>query len=440
MESMPIVNQDFPLSADARKDHLKEILRDSTPISTVKVPGHGSQNVYRIPLQFLSYNPYNTRFLSQAKTWQKRLGRKLSNEDPEDVAKIEEFLWSYKKDKNENTINSLIKEGQLQPGVVTLDGLILAGNRRFRLLNEIDRNPDKYNTQHANIAGLKFFEAAILDTVLEDKEVVRYESFYQYGAEDKVDYDPIQKYIAAKEQRDFGFSNKEIADNFAALTNGDERIVQRWLDVFELMAEYLEYIGEPEIYTALSGAEESFLNLLDTKKSLELGSTQSKSWDYDPMDIADLQLRYFDYIRAGKSTHDFRLFKKVFLTKIRWDDFNANVQSTVEEATEEIPSIDEYRRMYPEETEDTISVIRNNDFKEKTLKPLNQLYGAENAFFVSKAEEETPYKIAQQAYQKLDKLSTLLDLGLDRISDLDELLAKVKDIQKLAGKIKMKID
>lgn len=52
---MPIINQDFPLSAEARKDHLKEILRDSTPISTVKVPGHGSQNVYRIPLQFLSY-------------------------------------------------------------------------------------------------------------------------------------------------------------------------------------------------------------------------------------------------------------------------------------------------------------------------------------------------------------------------------------------------
>ena len=308
---MPVINKDFPLSAEARKNHLKKILQDDTPISSVKVPGHGSKNVYRIPLQFLSYNPYNTRFLSQAKTWQTRLGRRLSNENPEDVAKIEEFLWSYKKEKNENTINSLIKEGQLQPGVVTLDGLILAGNRRFRLLNEIDRNPDKYNTQHANIDGLKYFEAAILDTTLLEKDIVRYESFYQYGAEDKVDYDPIQKYIAAKEQKNYNFSLNEIAANFAALTNGDTKIVQRWLDVYELMYEYLQYIGEPEIFTALSGTEESFLNLLDTKKSLERGSTQSKSWDYDSMDIADLQLRYFDYIRAGKSTHDFRIFKKI---------------------------------------------------------------------------------------------------------------------------------
>lgn len=435
---MPVINQDFPLSAAARKEHLKEI-RNGVSISSVKVPGHGSLPVYKIPLQYLSYNPYNTRFLSQSKTWQKRLGRRLSNEKPEDVEKIEEFLWSYKKDKNESTINSLIKEGQLQPGIVTVDGLILAGNRRFRLLNEIDRHPDKYNTHNANLDGLKYFEAAILDTVLTEKQIVRYESFYQYGAEDKVDYDPIQKYIAAKEQKDYGFGLSEIADNFAALTNGDEKIVQRWLDVYDLMAEYLEYIGEPEIYTSLAGTEESFLNLLDTKKSLERGRTRNESWDYDLMDIADLQLRYFDYIRAGKSTHDFRIFKKIFLNKSRWEEFNTNVQKVAEEAMSEIPSIDEYRSKYPEESEDNISVIRNNDFITKTLKSLNKLYGTENAFLVSKAEDETPCKIAQQAYQKLDKLATLLDQDAG-CGDYDELLEKIRDIQKLVGRIKMKID
>ncbi len=437
---MPVINKDFPLSASARKEHLKKILSDSTPISSVKVPGHGSQPVYRIPLQYLSYNPYNTRFLSQAKTWQKRLGRRLSNENPDDVEKIEEFLWSYKKDKNESTINSLIKEGQLQPGVVTLDGLILAGNRRFRLLNEIDRHPDKYNKHNANIDGLKCFEAAILDTVLLEKDIVRYESFYQYGAEDKVDYDPIQKYIAAKEQKDYDFSLSEIAANFAALTNGDTKIVQKWLDVYDLMAEYLKYIGEPEIYTALSGTEESFLNLLDTTKSLERGSTQSKSWDYDAMDIGDLQLRYYDYIRVGKSTHDFRIFKKVFLDKSRWEDFNASVRDIVDEAAEEIPNLDEYRRKFPEETEDSISEIRSNDYKKKTEDKLNQIYGDEKAYLISKEGEETPLKTAQQAYQKLEKLASFLDKDVDRMANLDELLDKVRDIQKLVGKIKMKID
>lgn len=436
---MPVINKDFPLSAAARKEHLNEI-KKGTSIGSVKVPGHGSLPVYRIPLQYLSYNPYNTRFLSQAKTWQRRLARKLSNEKPEDVEKIEEFLWDYKKDKNENTINSLIREGQLQPGIVTLDGLILAGNRRFRLLNEIDRHPDKYNNHNANIDGLKYFEAAILDTVLTDKEIVKYESFYQYGAEDKVDYDPIQKYIAAKDQKGYGFELPEIAANFAALTNGNEKIVQMWLDVYDLMAEYLDYIGEPEIYTSLEEKEESFLNLYKTKLSLERGRTKNASWDYDPMDIGDLQLRYFDYIHIGKSTHDFRIFKDVFLNKSRWKEFNANVRNAVEAAMEEIPTIDNYRSKYPEQTEDAISIIRNNDFKEKAEKPLNKLYGAENAFLVSKTEEETPYKIAQQAYQKLEKLEMLLNEGLDKSVDNDELLGKVRDLQKLIGKIKMLID
>ena len=163
-------------------------------------------------------------------------------------------------------------------------------------------------------------------------------------------------------------------------------------------------------------------------------------WDYNDFDIADLKLRYFDYIRMGLSTHRFRIFKDVFLAQNRWDAFNASVQEIVNNASEEIPSLDEYRSNHPEETEERISDIRKNDYKEKTEDTLNQLYGAENAFLVSKAEEATPYKIAQQAYQKLEKLANLLENGTDRITDIDELLEKVRNIQKITGRIKMKLD
>lgn len=432
---MPFVNQGFPLSAAVRMDYLNK-LKEGKPISTVKVPGHGTQPVYRIKLQYLSYNPYNTRFLSHAKTWEKRLGRELDNERPEDVEQIEKFLWEYKKDKNENTINSLIREGQLQPGVVTLDGLILAGNRRFRLINEIDRNPAKYGI-HAN---LQEFEAAILDTTLEKKDIVEYESFYQYGQEDKVDYDPIQKYIAAWEQRNVHkFSFEKIAANFAALTNGDIKIVKRWLDVYDLMDEYLDYIDEPGIYTALTGNEESFLNLLDTIKSLR-GRAQNTSWPYTDFDIDDLKLRYYDYIRIGKSTHEFRLFKKIFLNKTRWTKFNATVKKSVEDASDGFLSIDEYRSKFKNDNEEQISVRRKNDFKEKTEKKLDKLFGDERSYIQSKEEEETPLKTAQQAYQKLEKLMSLVDNGLDNSVNVDELLEKVKDIQKIVGKIKQTID
>lgn len=251
---MAVLGTDFPKTRDARRAKLAEIKAvEDAAISTMKVPGHGTQKVYRIPLEFLSYNPYNTRFLAQAKTLETRIGRELSDERVDDVKEIEQFIWVLKQEKNDNTITSLIKEGQLQPGVVTPSGVILSGNRRFRLLNEIQRNYKKYAKPGVNLDGLQYFEAAILDTELTDKEIRKYESFYQYGNEDKVEYDPIQKYLAASEHMKLGYDEKEIADNFLTLTNGSEKKVKEWLSEFELMEEYLDYIGETGIYTALAG-------------------------------------------------------------------------------------------------------------------------------------------------------------------------------------------
>ncbi len=195
-------------------------------------------NVYRIPLTAVSYNPYNTRFLAQAKTLEKRLGRKLNDEIADDILEIEKFIWDEKPDKNVETINSLCKNGQLEPGVVSIDGVILSGNRRFRMINEIARNYDKYG----NNDELNYFEAVIMDSQLTEKEIVRFESFFTYGMGEKVDYDPIQKYIAVEEQHNLGLTYKEIADNFSQLTQGDDKIVKKWLNIFKLMKEYLIYI------------------------------------------------------------------------------------------------------------------------------------------------------------------------------------------------------
>ena len=66
---MAIIGENFPKTREARRAMLLEIKgQDNSVISTMKVPGHGVSKVYRIPLEYLSYNPYNTRFLAQAKT------------------------------------------------------------------------------------------------------------------------------------------------------------------------------------------------------------------------------------------------------------------------------------------------------------------------------------------------------------------------------------
>ena len=432
---MANIGENFPQSRQARREKLLEIKRNSEAISTVKVPGHGLLNVYRIPLECLSYNPYNTRFLAQAKTLERRIGRKLRDDDAENETKIEDFIWNEKRDKNESTIESLLKNGQLQPGVVTIEGVILSGNRRFRLINDISRNPSKYSNNTTRIDNLRYFEAAILDDSLSEKDIVRYEAFYQYGVEDKTDYDPIQKYIAAAEQKNLGFDEQEIADNFATMTDGNKKTVVKWLEVYALMEEYLTYIGEPGIYTALEGKEEAFLELRTTFNSFNNGRAGTGvMWAYDENDLADLKMRFFDYIRTDMPTHNFRIFKSVFQNKAEWDKFNGRVETQTQ--TSNVKSFDEYRKDYNDTDEGNLSKIRGRDFKEKNSKALGSIYKEVNAAYAEKELEATPIKVTSSIIDKIEKLQAMVE---DNKKYDDAFLQNLNTIQEKIEEIKQKI-
>jgi len=434
---MATIGTNFPKTRDARRAKLQEIKgQKESAISTVKVPGHGTQRVYRIPLEFLSYNPYNTRFLAQAKTLETRFGRELSDEREEDIKEIEKFLWDYKKDKNDNTIISLIKEGQLQPGVVTPSGVILSGNRRFRLLNEIQRNYKKYAKPGVNLDGLQYFEAAILDTELSEKEIRKYESFYQYGNEDKVEYDPIQKYIAANEQKLLGYDEKEIADNFLTLTGGKDTKVKEWLAEYELMEEYLAYIGERGIYTALERREEAFINLYKTLKSFKQGKAGKGIWAFDDFDLEDLKLRYFDFIWLNQATHDFRDFHKIFSDEKRWKIFNSSVKKCV---SQPLQTLDEYREAHKDNSETEISRFREIDFKSTFGKELNKAFGDERAVIINRETEETPWRLIEQIEERISKIEKLIDEGSKEVES-DDFFEKVKGILRKIGHVKQRLD
>ena len=431
---MAEIGKDFPQTREARKAKLQEIRQSGNKIGTVKVPGRGTQDVFRIPLQYLSYNPYNTRFLAQSKTLEKTLGRDLRDDDPEDVKQIEEFIWKEKETKNNSTIDSLIKDGQLVPGVVTIDGVVLSGNRRFRLLNEISRNKSKYGSGHANLDGLGYFEAAIIPEELDKRETIKYESFYQYGAEDKADYDPIQKYIAAHDQKLLGFEDKEIADNFRNLTGGNPKEVEKWLEVYDLMEEYLDYIGENGIYTALEGKEEAFLQLRTVYKSFKNSRGGGVvDWDFDENDLADLKCRFYDFLRIDLPTHSFRIFKKAFKSRDDWKKFNAEV----EDETEEIDSFVEYRNNYEDLSIDEISRRRNRDYKDRNAATFGKIYAKLNSTYAEKEVQETPLNISSQILQKIKKLSEELSQHDDYS---EELIDNIRTIQQEIGRIKQQID
>lgn len=136
------------MNKDLRIKKLKEIVDKQTPYMTgirIRYKGEIREfNAYQIPLEFLIYNKYNGRIGSVVKSFEKQ-HRPLNPEDPEDIKRIEDYLYASKPGRNDITLKNLVENGQQQYGIVTNDGVIIDGNRRACLLNRIYR--DRKNGQ-----------------------------------------------------------------------------------------------------------------------------------------------------------------------------------------------------------------------------------------------------------------------------------------------------
>lgn len=330
--------------------HLKETKKPAMTGIRIKYNGEiQSFNAYQIPLDILTYNPYNGRIGSVVKSYERQHHR-LDPENPEDVKIIEDFLWSSKVNANEATMASLLKDHQKQYGIVTADGKIIDGNRRASLLNRLFRDPsiNANDKQHC-----RFFLAIILPQDADKKEIIRLETTYQMGEEGKVDYNPIEKYLKCGDLIEAGFTETEIA----AFMNIKPREVMMYLRVLRLMDDYLETYGYEGMYTQL-GKEDSFQKLDSWYRQYTSGGV-SGMWDYDiEEDVADMKALAFDYIRLGFDQNDFRDIirtptaanpsSSLFACKDIWQDFAAEhfdivdgaVETPVQEIIDQNPGAD----------------------------------------------------------------------------------------------------
>ena len=183
------------MDAKLRGEEIKKITENESNayITGVRLRYEGeiqTFNAYKIPLKYLVYNKYNGRIGSAVKSFEVQ-NHSLNPEKNEDCKIIEKFLWESKEDRNKKTENSLIINGQQQWGIVTADGVIIDGNRRASLLNKIydKRESIKHNVDHC-----EYFIAIVLPNNATKKEIMKLETTYQMGQDEKLDYNPIEKY------------------------------------------------------------------------------------------------------------------------------------------------------------------------------------------------------------------------------------------------------
>lgn len=331
------------MNKEVRKEKIQKVInscKDRTDLLNHEIMWEGqlkTEKVYNIPLSYLIYNKYNGRILSRTKSLEKQ-NQIIDVETEVGRDLIEKLLWESKIDRNKKTLQSIRDFGQQKVGIITKDGVIIDGNRRATLLNKIDRTG--------------YFKAIVLPVTLEENpiEIERLETTYQMGEDEKLGYNPIEKYLKAKQIFDKltpKITKTEAIKSISDWMGEKESEVKKYLDTMAVMDEYLEYLEYDGIYTQLDSREDQFLFLTKWLNNF-YGETSKKAFDgYSDSDVDELKSIAFDYLRF-RNEYDGKEFRNLaegnrdkhfFGDKEIWSSFSSRHNEIIQKLPEE-PQID----------------------------------------------------------------------------------------------------
>lgn len=424
------------MDAKLRIEKLEEIKQKHSPQGSKRIPYKTRKamdmDAFEIPLECLIFNKYNARIGTFVKTYEKQHGP-INPETDDGKKLIADFLWRSKESRNKATLKDIEERGQLVIGIVTKDGVIIDGNRRCMLLERAQRN---------------HFLAVILDDELKDnpREIRQLETVYQLGMDEKVDYNPIEKYLKCRDLRDSdNFREEQIAEMMRE-TPGD---IRKYLDTLELMDEYLEYIGYSQMYSILSeeAVEGPFVDLVHYLQKHKSGSAvRDRDWNPKPTDIDDLRNICFDYIRAGyRTAHNIRRIGNpskgagLFSHEKIWKQFTDKYADEIEPVNDSEQSIEALRGDYGDLPIEDLIVKREDAWKTDVGRPNDRDSKLRsNLEFSIRSLEDL--KSAQAPAELLRRaLGTLESIDVDHASFNEDILEDVKKISRLTWDFQQRI-
>ena len=411
------------MDIDSRILAIQKVITENKGAGSKKITYKGENTLrlaYDIDVEALIFNQYNGRIGTFVQTHEKLHGEKIDATTVEGEDLIVNFLW--KSDEKANLITKADIEdiGQQEVGIITKDGVVIDGNRRCMLLKTIAK--EKHSTP-------TYFRAVVLDDKLSDnpKEIRKLETSYQLGVDKPQSYKPIEKYLKCKELfYTDDFTLEEIASMMGEKdkkNKPDPKKIQTYLNILALMERFLKTYGYDGIYTYLSKNEQEgpFVDLegyLERYKAKN-GNIKGRDWTPDTADINDLELIYFDYIRAGYGTHKIRCIGNTasktsfFNTRGVWDDFFQRYEENVEPINNQEKSFTELRSERPDEDPESLIKSRDSDWKasespngKKLSDNLSQNLGLSQTALAGAIEEEGPLFYLTRATLALARIDT----------------------------------
>lgn len=423
------------MTSQERKIKIKEI-KNGNPIATgtkLKYQGEIREfDVYKIPIDFLAYNVENGRISSLVKSYKKEYGT-LDVNDENDSNRIAKFLYDSNEQRNKKTLKDLAESGQLEPGIITMDGIIVDGNRRASLLRRIAKVSEYDQTTKDRCS---YFLARILPDDANEKEILQLETSFQMGADSKVDYNAIEKYLHARDMHDKRFSLEQIAEYMGFDSAKD---VNLNLDIMRLIDDYLVTFGYDGIYTRLPrGCEDDFLKLNTAIKKVQSGKV---NWiQTDKLDEVETDLRNisFDYIRLEeKGDFDFRAIASTsnnnFLNDEQtWNTFTNTYNALIQDCEEEEDLENVLKRARNEEDVYRLLNQRDKKWKDEMREGLISTFNDSKNIIENKKSRSKPEELIKKA------INALSEIDLNSVSQSSkklDLLTKINTLKKLTEDI-----
>jgi hypothetical protein len=415
----------MPLNQNDRILALQKLIAESKPDredDIVYKNDKKRKGIYQIPFDFLVFNKYNGRILSMTKSFESQF-YELNPAKEADSKIISDFLYESKEDRNKATELDLQRWGQKRYGIVTKDGVIVDGNRRASLLK---RNYAKDPTK-----SQPYFLAVILDDVLDgvnSRDIMQLETTYQMGEDEKLDYNPIEKYLKCRQLREADFTSSDIAKMMVE----KESKVNEWLDILKLMDEYLNSLGYNNIYTRLEKREGQFVDLNSYLNKYRSG-TGLVEWNYDKeSDVSDLKMVCFDYIRAQYEGKEFRSIAKpgkesFFCKENVWKKFFDEHNELINPLNQSEKTRDEIQEENPDVSLPKLLKQRDEIWATKAKGLMQGNLNKSIRVLEDANESNAPLKLISRAIGTLEQVNTENPAFYDDTS-IDDLLKKINEI------------
>ena len=277
--------------------------------------------VYKVRLDLLYYNNQNDRIATWISEYRSEHDGKIpSPEDGEEYNQIiERFIIESNPGAIAKTKENILQVDQREPGVVTYDGRIIDGNRRFTCLRLLAKENDKFN----------YLEAVILDQAVASntKQIKMLELSIQHGEEGKIDYSPTDILVGL--YHDVVETKLLSVVEYARSTNEKPGAVRKKLEIANLMVEYLEFINAPKQFHIIRD--------LQLYSPLEELSRLLKKCQSDE-DAEDLKICVFTNILMRTSS-DLGRFIRKFKDVISTPYYEEYIEEQKELATRELDAL-----------------------------------------------------------------------------------------------------